>query len=109
MRRLVRVNGPRPQGLNGLDLNRETLPWRADAVSLVFGVRPRCSEAENILLIVYTDVDKFTIGYNCVQYHLNSYTIQLQPFEPVFRRIYIYVDIIFGFLEKYNIVAIIRS
>ena len=56
-----------------------------------------------------TDGDKFTIGYNCVQYHLNSYTIQLQPFEPVFRRIYIYVDIIFGLLVKYNIVAIIRS
>ena len=56
-----------------------------------------------------TDVDKFTIGYNCVQYHLNSYTIQLQPFEPVFRRIYMYVDIIFGLLVKYNIVAIIRS
>ena len=57
MRRLVSVNGQRPQGLNGLDLNTETLPWRADAVSLVFGVRPRRhrprrSQAENILLIV---------------------------------------------------------
>ena len=57
MRRLVSVNGPRPQGLNGLDLNRETLPWHADAATIVFGVKPRYhqprrSQAENILLIV---------------------------------------------------------
>ena len=60
MRRLVRVNGPRPQGLNGLDLNRDTLPRRTNTVALVFGVGPRqrrsrLSQAENILLIVLYD------------------------------------------------------
>ena len=73
------------QGLNGWDLHRETLPSRADEDALVFGADPESVDPD------WAKLDKVFIGYNTVEDHLNSFKIQLQPFEPVFRRIYMLI------------------